>query len=58
MPGALLAALLVGVVESFGFQYIGAWNQILVFMILVPILFLRPGGLLGKPLAIQPDLPG
>lgn len=52
MPGALLAALLVGLIESFGFQFLGAFNEILLLGLLVPLLLLRPGGLLGRPLAI------
>ncbi|MBW1772251.1 MAG: branched-chain amino acid ABC transporter permease [Deltaproteobacteria bacterium] len=52
MPGALLAAFLIGQIESFGYQFVGGHNELLLLCCLIPILFLRPGGLLGKPLAI------
>ena len=52
MPGALLAALLVGLIESFGYQFVGALNEVLLLGCLIPLLLLRPGGLLGRPLAI------
>jgi branched-chain amino acid transport system permease protein len=52
MPGALLAAFLIGQIESFGYQLVGGHNELLLLCCLIPILFLRPGGLLGRPLAI------
>lgn len=52
MPGALLAALLIGLIESFGYQFVGGYNELLLLCCLIPLLFLRPGGLLGRPLAI------
>jgi branched-chain amino acid transport system permease protein len=52
MPGALLAAFIIGMIESFGYQFVGGYNELLLLCCLVPILFLRPGGLLGRPLAI------
>ncbi|MFH1124339.1 MAG: branched-chain amino acid ABC transporter permease [Pseudomonadota bacterium] len=54
MPGALLAAFLIGLIESFGYQFVGGYNELLLLCCLIPLLFLRPGGLLGRPLAI-PD---
>jgi branched-chain amino acid transport system permease protein len=52
MSGALLAAFLVGIVESFAFQYVGQLSLLVVFAFTAVLLFFRPGGLLGKPLPI------
>ena len=52
MPGALLAALIIGLLESFGYQFVGAHNELVILGAMLPLLFLRPGGLLGRPLAI------
>lgn len=52
MPGALLAAFIIGMIESFGYQFVGGYNELLLLCCLIPLLFLRPGGLLGRPLAI------
>jgi len=52
MPGALLAAFLVGLVESFGYQFVGAFNELALLCLMMPLLFFRPGGILGKPLSI------
>ena len=46
--GALLAGLLLGVVESLGIQFVGADSgRILVFLILLLTLIFRPSGLFG-----------
>ncbi|MBW1799760.1 MAG: branched-chain amino acid ABC transporter permease [Deltaproteobacteria bacterium] len=52
MPGALLAAFLIGLIESFGFQIVGGYNELVLLCFMLPVLFLRPGGLLGRPLAL------
>jgi len=52
MSGALFAAFLVGIVESFAFQYVGQLSLLVVFAFAAVLLFFRPGGLLGKPLPI------
>jgi len=52
MSGALLAAFLVGIVESFAFQYVGQLSLVAIFAFAAVLLFFRPGGLLGKPLPI------
>ena len=52
MAGALLAAFLVGIVESFAFQYVGQLSLVAIFAFAAVLLFFRPGGLLGKPLPI------
>ena len=46
--GALVASLLMGVAESFGIQFIGADSGlIVVFLMLLTMLAVRPGGLAG-----------
>lgn len=52
MPGALLAAFIIGLLESFGYQFVGAHNELVILGAMLPLLFLRPGGLLGRPLAL------
>jgi len=52
MSGALLAAFLVGIVESFAFQYVGQLSLVAIFAFAAVLLFFRPGGLLGRPLPI------
>ena len=52
MPGALLAAFVIGMIESFGFQFFGGHNELILLIFLIPLLYFRPGGLLGRPLAI------
>ncbi|MGA2466936.1 MAG: branched-chain amino acid ABC transporter permease [Thermodesulfobacteriota bacterium] len=50
MSGALLAAFLVGIMESFAFQYLGQLNILAIFVVVAILVFFRPGGLMGKPL--------
>jgi branched-chain amino acid transport system permease protein len=52
MAGALLAAFLVGIVESFAFQFVGSFSTLMVFALVAILIYFRPGGLLGKPLPI------
>ncbi|MGD0781064.1 MAG: branched-chain amino acid ABC transporter permease [Dehalococcoidales bacterium] len=52
MSGALVAAFLVGIVESFAYQYVGQLNLLVIFGFVAVLIFFRPGGLLGKPLPI------
>jgi branched-chain amino acid transport system permease protein len=52
MSGALLAAFLVGIAESFAYQFIGEQSLLAVFALVAILVFFRPGGLLGKPLPI------
>ena len=52
MPGALLASFVIGVVESFAYQFVGELNLVVIFILLAVIIYFRPGGLLGKPLPI------
>jgi branched-chain amino acid transport system permease protein len=52
MGGALMAAFIVGIIESFAFQYVGQLSVLVLFVFVAILLFFRPGGLLGKPLPI------
>jgi branched-subunit amino acid ABC-type transport system permease component len=52
MSGALLAAFLVGIIESFAFQFVGQLSLLAIFVFVAILMFFRPGGLLGKPLPI------
>ncbi|MGD0915390.1 MAG: branched-chain amino acid ABC transporter permease [Thermodesulfobacteriota bacterium] len=52
MAGALLAAFLVGILESFAFQFVGQFSLLAIFVFVAVLMFFRPGGLLGKPLPI------
>jgi branched-chain amino acid transport system permease protein len=48
VPGAVLGALVLGLVRSLGSRYAGEeWSEAIVFGILVLILLFRPNGLLG-----------
>jgi branched-chain amino acid transport system permease protein len=49
VPGALLAGLLIGVIESLSAYLIGAvYQDIVVYALFVIILWFRPQGLMGK----------
>ena len=52
MSGALIAGFLVGIVESFAFQFIGSLNMIAILACVGILCFFRPGGLLGQPLPV------
>lgn len=52
MSGALVAAFIVGIIESFAFQYVGTMNLLVIFAFTAILMYFRPGGLFGKPLPI------
>ena len=53
--GALLGALLIGVLDSFGILWLPReFHLVLVFLLMAGVLVLRPWGLLGRP----PGRPG
>lgn len=52
MAGALIAAFLVGIIESFAYQFVGDLNLVVIFMVMGIIIYFRPGGLMGKPLPL------
>ena len=53
MAGALVAAFVVGIAESFTYQFFGQLNLVIMFGLIAILIFFRPGGLLGKPLPIE-----
>ena len=55
MSGALIAAFLIGIVESFAFQLTGELSLAIVFVVMTILVFFRPGGLLGRPMVIPGD---
>jgi branched-chain amino acid transport system permease protein len=49
IPGAVLGALIIGLVRTLGSAYVGeTWTSALVFGVLILILVFRPAGLLGS----------
>ena len=49
VPGALVAGLLIGVIESLSGYWIGAvYKDIVVYSLFVAVLWLRPQGLMGR----------
>ena len=49
VPGALVAGLLIGVIESFSGYLIGAvYKDIVVYILFIAVLWFRPQGLMGK----------
>jgi len=46
--GTIAGGLLVGLLLSFGFQFLGGIAELFVFMLVIIILIIRPGGLLGE----------
>lgn len=47
-PGAILGGLLIGLIESFGYTFLGGVTTILMFLVVIGLLILRPQGLLGR----------
>ncbi len=48
IPGALISAFVIGIIESFGTSYLGAditWGMIFIFVVI--LLVIKPTGLLG-----------
>ncbi|MBN9174799.1 MAG: ABC transporter permease [Microbacterium sp.] len=60
LVGAVIGGFVLGILEAFGIYLFGdAARQILVFVILIVVLIVRPGGLLGKvPLISSEPLTG
>ena len=53
--GAIVAAFLIGVLESLAAGYIdpivgGAFSRVAAYLVLLAVLFVRPYGLFGRPL--------
>jgi len=51
IPGAFLAALLVGEISAFGVLLFPKLTLVLTFLVMAVVLVIRPYGLLGKPFA-------
>jgi branched-chain amino acid transport system permease protein len=48
VPGALLAGLMVGLIQSLSAYYLGPiYKDVIVYALFVALLWLRPQGLLG-----------
>jgi branched-chain amino acid transport system permease protein len=60
LVGAVIGGFILGILEAFGIYWFGdASDQIIVFVILLIVLIVRPGGLLGKvPLISSEPLTG
>jgi branched-chain amino acid transport system permease protein len=50
VPGAYLAALLIGVLQAFGIVVLPGATLVLAFAVMAVVLAVRPNGLLGRPL--------
>ena len=49
IPGAVVAALILGVVESLASVYISvAYRDVFAFLVLIGVLLFRPHGLFGQ----------
>ncbi len=52
LPGAMVGGLLIGLIESLSAGLISsAFKDVIVFAVFIIVLFVRPGGILGKPQA-------
>ena len=49
VPGALLAAVLIGVVDAFGVLFLPRASLVMMFVVMAVVLIVRPWGLLGRP---------
>ena len=46
LPGTVLAGLIIGVVEGYGFMFVGQFATLIVFALVLLILIIKPTGLL------------
>jgi branched-chain amino acid transport system permease protein len=49
--GSILGALLAGFAQAFGNFYIPSLSSIVIFVLMIVVLLVKPGGLLGSPTA-------
>lgn len=49
VPGAVLAAALIGVVDAFGVLLLPKASMVMLFVVMAVVLITRPWGLLGRP---------
>jgi branched-chain amino acid transport system permease protein len=55
LPGAFLAALLIGELQAFGILLFPKVTLVLVFLVMAVVLTVRPHGLLGRPQSAGPS---
>jgi branched-chain amino acid transport system permease protein len=54
IPGAMVGGILIGLIESFGSQFIAVrWNDVVIFSILILVLVFKPTGLLGRAVSTR-----
>jgi branched-chain amino acid transport system permease protein len=53
IQGALVGAMLIGLVDAFGKAYFPTFSYFAIYVLLILILIFRPSGLMGRPLATQ-----
>ncbi len=58
LPGAYVAALLIGVLRTFGIVLLPGLTLVFVFLLMALVLLVRPQGLLGRLEADSPALAG
>jgi branched-chain amino acid transport system permease protein len=50
LPGTIVGAYAVGIIEAFASYYIGIyWTPVVLFLVLIAVLAIRPTGLFGRP---------
>jgi len=49
VPGALLAAVVIGVIDAFGVLLLPRASLVLTFVVMAAVLVIRPWGLMGRP---------
>jgi branched-chain amino acid transport system permease protein len=49
LPGALLAAVVIGVVDALGVLWLPQFSLVMTFLVMAIVLIVRPWGLLGRP---------
>ncbi len=48
VPGAALGAVVIGVFQAFGLEWLPQWSSALVYVAMILVLAFRPSGLLGE----------
>jgi branched-chain amino acid transport system permease protein len=47
-PGAIIGGLLIGLIESFGYTFLGGVTTVVMFLAVIALLIFKPQGLLGR----------
>ena len=58
LPGAFLAAVIIGELNAFGILILPEITIVLAFLVMAVVLIIRPFGLLGRPEALARSTPG